>query len=88
MSARAHSHCMFSRRGLATRSPKNLVSAAMSDNSACFLRLCFGVVSYHLDLTCFSNVATVKYIGETAVYHNGFLRCACVFDACCGSAFW
>ena len=46
----------------------------MSDNSASFLRLYLGVVSYHLDLTCFSTVATVKYIGETAVYHNGFLR--------------
>src|SRR5215203_2046029 len=82
MSARAQSHCMFSRRGLDTRSLKNLVSAVMSDNSAGFLRLYLGVVSYHLDLTCFITMATVKYIGETAVYHDGALRCACVYVTC------
>ncbi len=30
---------------------KNLVSAVMSSNSACFLRLSLGVVFYHLNLS-------------------------------------
>jgi hypothetical protein len=68
---------MLSNRG-STRPLKNLVSAVMSSNSACFLRLSLGVVFYLLNLSHFIN-ALLPNIPTGSLFSTTGLEASFVF---------
>ena len=75
---------MLSNRG-STNPLKNLVSAVMSSNSACFLRLSLGVVFYHLNLSLFIDALLTNIPTGPLFSTTGLEASSCLRSTCCGS---